>query len=235
MITITVAGLNIGIENQYDILPYLQDFVTDAAPDFTVHVTPEEIEKEGSIAPNTPAYLEFVCTNRKIAERLPEYHAFLFHGAAICKNDLCFVFTAPSGTGKTTHCKLWRSLYGETCEILNGDKPIIRRLGDNFYACGTPWRGKERFGGNQIKRIAGICLLNRGPENRIHPIEPGEALQFLMKQVYLPKEPAHLATQLALMDACFRTVPLYSLECTVSLEAARLAHDTMNPHASSPV
>ena len=232
MITISVAGLNVGIDNQYDILPYLKDFVTETEPDFTVRVTPEEIAAEGRAAQHTPDYLEFICINRKIAEVLPAYNAFLFHGAAILKDDLAFLFTAPSGTGKTTHCKLWSFVYRETCEMLNGDKPIIRLIDGAFCACGTPWRGKEGFGGNKIKKIAGICLLNRGKENQIRRVPADEILPFLMKQVYLPKNPVQLAAQLSLMDACFRTVPLYSMECFVTPGAARLSHDTMNPNAT---
>ena len=71
MITISVAGLNVGIDNQYDILPYLKDFVTETEPDFTVRVTPEEIAAEGRAAQHTPDYLEYICINRKIAEVLP--------------------------------------------------------------------------------------------------------------------------------------------------------------------
>ena len=54
MITISVAGLNVGIDNQYDILPYLKDFVTETEPDFTVRVTPEEIAAEGRAAQHPP-------------------------------------------------------------------------------------------------------------------------------------------------------------------------------------
>ena len=226
MITIRTAGLNIGIDNRFTQDFRFEGFTTDAEPDFTVSVDDTDLANEARFCPHTDSYLEFVCAYRKIAERLPDYDAFVFHGAVIARDSGAFVFSAPSGTGKTTHIRLWEACYPDAW-VLSGDKPIIRKEAGRFYACGTPWRGKEGMGCGQSLPITAICVLERGPENRVERVEDAEIVEALMHQVYLPKNPERLMRQLTLMDECFRQVPIYRLRCNMDPEAARVAYEAM--------
>ena len=90
-----------------------------------------------------PEYLETLALLRKVAEVLPEKDGFLMHGAVIQWKDKAYMFTAPSGTGKTTHIRLWRKYLGQGVSIINGDKPFIRIVDDCVRIYGTPWAGKE--------------------------------------------------------------------------------------------
>ena len=182
MITIRLAGVNIGIENQYDIAPRLEGWITDGQADFTVRVTPQELIREDEGRGMAADYLEFICAYRHIAERMPDYGAFVFHGAAIVMDELAYLFTAPSGTGKTTHAQLWRYGLEGKAWFLNGDKPILRRTPDGFHVCGTPWRGKEEYGVNEERPLQGLCLLSRGSENRIVPARSEEMVRFMLKE-----------------------------------------------------
>lgn len=229
MLTICLAGVNIGIDNQYDLAPRLQGWLTEAAPVFTVRVSPEELLREDDGSGKPPDYLEYICVYRKLAERLPDYDAFVFHGAAIAMDGRAYLFTAPSGTGKTSHGQIWRYLWADRAYFLNGDKPILRRGPEGFLACGTPWRGKEGFGVNETLPIQGICLLHRGTENRIERAAPEELIRFLTRQIYIPRDPDRAERLLQLLDACCRTVPAWSMRCTLNLDAARISYAAMRP------
>ncbi|MBQ2597494.1 MAG: hypothetical protein II581_06285 [Oscillospiraceae bacterium] len=234
MIAFSMAGLTILLENQYPHGPKYVDFPPLGAPDLTIRVSEAEIQAEQPELELTPGYREHVCAYRAIAEQLPDFDAFVMHGAAVVKDDAAYLFTAPSGTGKTTHLRLWRSVYPDSW-ILNGDKPTIRRFDGVFYACGTPWRGKERYGNAEMRPLAGICILSRGKENHIERVDSSAALVRLMRQVYICRDSQRLGKELALLDACFRSVPVYEMQCNMEPEAARVAYEAMrNAPAARP-
>lgn len=227
--TIHVAGINFEIVHQYDQNARFRGFTTDSEPSMSFMVNEDDIEAELSANQNLFArdYLEFISIYRKIAEVLPCFDAFVMHGAVISKDNRSYVFTAPGGTGKTTHIQLWRKCFPD-CWILNGDKPIIRKHNGIFYACGTPWKGKELLGTNRNKRIQSICFLKRSPDNRIDRLLPTDAVDSLMQQVYLSKEPDHLATLLSLIDELLQTVPFFTLHCNMEQSAAQTAYRALS-------
>ena len=231
MITIRMAGLNISIDNRFVHGSRFAGFETAQRPDFTVSVTNAELDAERRFNREPDEYLEFVCIYRKIAEMLADYDAFVFHSAVVARGDgPAFLFTAPSGTGKTTHIRLWCAQFPD-CSVLNGDKPIIRYTDGQFLACGTPWNGKEKLGSAESRPLHAICMLHRGTENHIRRATQAETAQFVMKQVYLPRDPARLAKQLALMNSCFTRIPMYTMYCNTEPEAARMAWEAMSADA----
>ena len=137
MITIKVAGLAIGIDNRFEYITRLAaDYLTDEPPLFTVRATEEDIAEEARMTDVRfpDGYLESIVSYRKIAEILPTYDAFVFHGAVLNYGGHALAFTAKSGTGKTTHTRLWLSEFGDKVHYLNGDKPIIRFIDGVPYA-----------------------------------------------------------------------------------------------------
>ena len=229
MITIYLAGLVIAIDNRYDFSHRVSDWICIGEPRFTVRVSEEELELEDEGRGLSREYLEFICAYRHIAERLPEYDAFVFHGAAVAMNGRAYLFTAPSGTGKSTHVAMWKCRYGWRAWCLNGDKPILRKSPEGFMVCGTPWKGKEEFGVNACLPIQAICLLHRGSANTVEPAAPEELSRFLMRQIYLPQDPERMEKLIALIDECCRTVPTWSMYCNRSRRAAEAAYEAMKP------
>ena len=227
MITIRLAGVNVGIENTYDLTPRLAGWITDAKPDFTVSMSPNERKKEAR--GYAPDYVEFICAFRHIAERMPSYDAFVCHGSVVAMDGRAYLFTAPSGTGKTTHTQLWLRRYPGRAWILSGDKPIFRRTPEGFLACGTPWRGKEDYGVNEELPVQGICLLGRGEENEILPAGPADMMRFLSKQIYFPKQAERMEKLLELLDQFCSTVPTWTMRCNMDLEAAEVSYEAMRP------
>lgn len=118
----------------------------------------------------TDAYLETLAVYRKIAEWMPMYNTLLFHGSVIAVDGKAYLFTAKSGTGKSTHTRLWREYFGERAVMINDDKPLLRITQEGVFAYGTPWDGKHRLSTNISAPLAGICILRRGNDNSIRMI-----------------------------------------------------------------
>lgn len=229
MITIKIADIPIGLECRYDYtVKYVKDYLTDEQPYFTVSASDEDIKCEQKISGvRVPDYYaENVVLYRKIAERLPDYDALVFHGAILECDGVAYAVTAHSGVGKTTHTRLWLAEFGDRVKILNGDKPILRIIDGTVTACSTPWMGKEGYGYNAKRPLGGIAFLARGTENLARRITPDTAVMRFMNQVYLSKgDVLKLTRSIQIADALLSGVPLYEFECNMQPEAARVAYD----------
>ena len=227
--TIKIAGLAIGLEFEYGhTLEYVKEFLTDEPPVFTVCATAEDIKLEheysGIRVPDR--YAENIVLYRKIAEKLPEYDALVFHGAVLEYGGVAYAVTAQSGVGKTTHTRIWLSEFGSDVKILNGDKPILRLIDGKPYACSTPWMGKEGYGYNAIRSLGGIAFLARGIENKSRKINPSDAVMRFMNQVYLSKgNILTLTKSMRVVDGILSLTPLYEFECNMQPDAAHVAHN----------
>ena len=201
--------------------------ITQADIDFEREKSAREDEfEEIPVRQFSDAYLETLAVYRKIAEKMPDYDTFLFHGSAIAVEGEAFLFTAKSGTGKSSHARLWRELLGDRAVMVNDDKPLIR-VHENGAATvyGTPWDGKHRLSSNIAVPVRAICILKRARENRIREITKQEALPMLIQQAYRPADPAALTKTLMLLDRL--NVKLYLLGCNMDISAAELSYHTM--------
>lgn len=228
------ADLCIGIESNYETTKkFCSAYLSkeDETEVFSVSSSLEEIEAEDDklSGVNYPMnYLETLAVLRKIAEKFPFYQRFLMHGATISFEGKAYMFTALSGTGKSTHIKLWRRFLGEQVQIINGDKPFLWvKDTEEVEIFGSPWAGKEKWQRNTSAPLSGICFLKRGTENRIREMKPEECLSLLMKQVYLPADGNAVGATLELLDRMLKIVPLYVLECDMSEQAVKTSFEAM--------
>ena len=235
---ISLAGFVFRIDSLYDeIYNMCSSYIVSSEDvDFTIKVCKEDIEKERERArlqeeregrcheDFSASYLETLAVYRRIAETMPEHDVFLIHGSALAVGDSCYLFKAPSGVGKTTHTELWlENIKGSF--IVNGDKPLIRRFGDNFILYGTPWAGKEGWNRNTSVPLKGIVFLNRGLENRIWRVSASDMLPFLISQTYRPSDIKAQKKTLELLQSLWSHVPFYKLECNMDKEAALIAYE----------
>ena len=184
MFSILLAGVPIGIDHRYAFVrKQCADYFSSEAPVFTVSAGEKELAEELSkcteelknTVPDLMGYCESVCLYRKICLELPRYNAFLFHSAAVKQGDSAYIFSAPSGTGKSTHLRLWMRRFGKELAVINGDKPILRLTQEGtFRVYGTPWAGKEGWQNNISGELRGICFLEQSPQNRIRRLTPEE-------------------------------------------------------------
>ena len=227
-----IADLNIEIKSRYDFVTrQCAAYVAPegAVADFSVTVSDEALAASHAQGPEfSLPYHESLCVYREICKKMLSYGGFLLHAAVIEVDGRAYAFSAPSGTGKSTHIALWRRYLGERVQIINGDKPILRYKDGSFIAYGTPWCGKEGWQRNASAKLAAISFLARSEENYIRRMESEEAIDLIFHQLLRPKAAAEMEATLALTDALLRKVPIYRLGCNISEDAARLAFETLS-------
>ena len=238
--TYLIGDQMIGISSLYSTVhDYCRDYRAEGAPVFFVETTPEDLvferersEQIGEVLPVQSEEirnkeLELLAVYRRIAEQMPFRDTFLFHGSAIAVDGAAYLFTARSGTGKSTHTRLWREMLGDRAVMVNDDKPLIRLTEDGAVVYGTPWNGKHRLGTNISVPLKAVCILERAKQNTIRAITREEAFPMLIQQSYRPLDPAALAKTLSLVDRLSRTVSLYRLGCNMDPNAAELSYNIM--------
>ncbi len=219
----SLASLTVSVSCRYEHVKNMCSayIIPDVSePDISASCTDAEIAAEIALLEGTsPQNAEFLCIYRSIARVLPSFNRAVFHGAAITYLSNGFLFTAPSGTGKSTHIKLWRKYLGDSVKIVNGDKPIIAADKNGVTVYGTPWAGKENWQRNTSAPLKGICVLKQGTDNKIRPLSKEESVSAFMRQIYLPDFENALADTLSVLDAIIRNVPVFELSCDISENA----------------
>ena len=219
------------------------EYSCEGAPEFTVETTEKDVafERERSAAEDaaqgrkpvsySSQYLETLAVYRKIADKMLEFDTILFHGSAIAVDGEAFLFTAKSGTGKSTHTRLWRELFGERAVMINDDKPLIKITEKGAFVYGTPWNGKHKLGANASAPLRAVCVLTRAKENRITKTDKKSVYPMLIQQTHRPKNALLMSKMLALADKLASSVGLYVLGCNMNPEAARVAYEGMKNDA----
>lgn len=220
-------------------LPFFKDYLTDAPADIQVITSMDDIVYERNRAAREDRlegiplrrfpdqYLETLAIYRKIAVEMLRHDTLLFHGSAISVDGEGFLFTAKSGTGKSTHTRLWREMFGDRAVMVNDDKPLLKIEDDRVMVCGTPWNGKHCLGTNIMVPLKGLCILTRAEENHIQRISASEAMPMLLQQSFRPADPVAVAKLLGLLEKMAQRVGLYRLGCNMDPEAAAVAYQGM--------
>ena len=164
---------------------------------------------------------------RKICAKLLERETLLFHGSAIAVDGVAYLFTAKSGTGKSTHTALWRQVFKDRAVMINDDKPLLKLTSDGVLVCGTPWNGKHGLGCNKMVPLKAICILERAEQNTIHPVDAVEALPMLLQQSFRTGTPNGTVLLFDILDKLTKMVQLYRLGCNMDPQAAIVAYEGM--------
>ena len=229
---IKVASLTVRlVGHQEQTLEFCKEYLTDdEMVDIFVSASDEEVDGEivRHACGGTREYYEKIYLFRQMAEKLPEFDRFAFHGAAIKVGGKGVIFSAPPGTGKTTHVMLLEKYFGDEITVINGDKPIIRVADEGATICPCPWAGKEGWQTKEEAPLSGIVLLKRGKVSSMKKISPSEYLEELIKQAYLPENSEMFLKTLELMDKATKNVPFYLLECDISKSAAEASFEVIS-------
>ena len=234
--TMAVAGFSVAVQSLFDSTKdYCRDFLTHLPPQYSVAVNPQDLSAEQRYLDEEAdreglrrrvfgqPFLERNFLQRRIARLLLPQGVLLLHGSAVALDGKGYLFTAPCGTGKSTHARLWRETLGAVA--VNDDKPFLRLTENGVLLCGSPWMGKHGLGQNITVPLQGICLLRRGSENRIESLSPHQAAPLLLPLCAQPEDAP-------LLSAIANRVGLWRLQCTISPEAARTAYEAMSQEVS---
>jgi len=218
---------------------YCRKYLTEAAPEHPISVSREELVAEQEAYAEearqegwkprtfTDPFLERSVIQRKAADLLFTKRILMLHGSTVAVDGFAYLFTAACGTGKSTHTRLWREVFGDRAVMVNDDKPFLRITDTDILACGSPWSGKHGLDTNVSLPLKGICLLRRGGENQIRKAATEDLLPMLLHQCHCPPGQQEALRELVI-HAAERT-PLWQMDCTKDPQAARMAHDAMSP------
>ena len=236
-----IAGLVAQVQPMFmSTREYCRAYLTDKKPEFFVETKPEDLEYEQKLLDLeaeeegmkrrkfTDPFLERNNIQRKIAFELLNRKTILLHGSTVGLNGAAYLFTAPCGTGKSTHTRLWRETFGNRAVMVNDDKTFLELTPKGVLAYGSPWGGKFGLETNICLPLKGICILRRGSENVIYPMNPEDALEELKHQTLLPDDPEGQAQGYALVEELAQKVNLWDLQCTKEPEAARVSYGAMS-------
>lgn len=239
MFNIRIAELVVRIDNKYDFVrEFCKDYiVNDELPaDIEILTIDREVMDEIISLGGRPesfakldykqkAFIryEHLYTYRKICNEMIRFNGFLMHAAVVAVDGEAYAFCAKSGTGKTTHMKLWLEKFGERARVVNGDKPILRYIDDTLYAFGTPWCGSERMGADIKAPLKAICFIERSATNSIARMAPSAVLGRIFHQLLMPQDEGLLDPFMNMIENMIAGTPCYLLRCNMEMEAADVA------------
>ena len=208
----------------------MKDYLTDddVEPEFHIEATDEDIAREKELSPHalSSAGYESTALYRKYIYIVMErYNAFFFHCSSIEVDGKAVMFTARSGTGKSTHRNLWLKNFGDRVTVINDDKPIIRRIDGEYRVFGTPWQGKESLGANISVPAYALCFLSRAEENYIGAIDTPQVIARALNQTVRPREPELMSNLLELLDGFLTQVRCFDLRVNMNDDAAVVAYN----------
>lgn len=231
----TFAGLIIEIKFHHTFGEKLCEkyrYVGTQQPDFSVEVTEEMLayERAYDMYHSGDGVLESLAAYRRICEIAFEYDCMFMHCSAISYQGNGILFTAPSGTGKSTHAALWRKYFCERVIAVNDDKPLLRFQNDVVYVCGTPWDGKHHISNNIMVPVKAIVVLSQGETNQIHKANKMQALYHILNQTIRPSDAGQMQKVLDLTQRLIASVPIYQMQCNISEQAVLTAYDCLKEH-----
>ena len=170
---------------------------------------------------------EYIWMGSEFYNALPAFGGMMLHSSAVVYNGKGYLFSAPSGTGKSTHTQLWLKEF-EGSYILNDDKPAIMLTDKGIYVYGTPFSGKTDWNVNTGVPLQGICALERGEKNTIERMSVEEATYRIMNQTVRPYDEEMMIKMLDVLDEVLGKIPTYKLYCNIDAEAAHISYEAMS-------
>lgn len=231
-----VADLIVEFEPRYDIMKsrvkqYI--YTGEKEPDVTINLSEQYFLDRQKENPHLSlSEVEALYTSSYFYTEIVKFDGIMLHASCVQYENYAYLFSANSGTGKSTHTHLWLEKFPEA-EILNDDKPAIRYIDGKFYAFGTPWSGKFDESINTKTEIAGITFLSRGETNEIERVEGNTATIDFLNQTVRPTNKNYMLQFMDILDKVLSEVPVYRLKCNMSLEAVETSYNKMNPRRNN--
>lgn len=228
-----IAGLTVKMDTFGKTIDQAEPYKIEPVEDVDIVVNSSDLVHYGyrydELWPEAPAERrEYLATGMMFYKHLLDFDGLRVHSSCVVVDDRAYLFTAFSGTGKSTHTNLWLNQFGDRAYILNDDKPALRLEDGVWYAYGTPWSGKHNISRNARVPVAGIACLERGEVNEIEPYSGIGAINAIMSQLERPDDAESRVKLLSLLDKLLSKVPVWKLKCNMDPEAAIVSYEAMS-------
>lgn len=167
---------------------------------------------------------EYMWTGEAFYNELLKHNGLMLHSSCVEKDGYAYLFSARSGTGKSTHTHLWLNTLSGT-RIINDDKPALIFENGVWYACGTPFSGKTDENVNTKIPIRAIVFLYRNKTNEVEKLPASKAVGLLLEQTINPANRTLAENMLSLADSLLKNIPVFSLGCNMDPQAAEIAYN----------
>ncbi len=167
---------------------------------------------------------EYMWTCEAFYNELLRHNGLMLHSSCIEKDGYAYLFSARSGTGKSTHTHMWLKKLSGT-RIINDDKPALIFENGVWYACGTPFSGKTDENLDVKIPVRAIVFLHRSETNQVKKMPPALAVTQFIEQTINPSDRTLAEKMLEYTDLILRNIPVFSLGCNLDPEAAEIAYN----------
>ena len=169
---------------------------------------------------------EYICCSAAFCRNIVQHGRFFLHASAVVYEGEAYLFSAPSGTGKSTHTAFWQKLFPGSY-ILNDDKPVICPQQGRITAWGTPFAGKTDLQVNREVPLRGICFLRKGNIPQLRQVTEDEALALMLNNTYRPGSSEGMNRLLDMIEQTVTQIHVYEMSCTREPQAAELSYRVM--------
>lgn len=222
-----ISGLTVAMDSFGKTVAQAEPYRCEPAqPDIRITSAPETLHAQNPQLPLDSC--EYLSTGASFYCQLLKFDGLMLHASAVVLDGRAYLFSAPCGTGKSTHTGLWKQVFGSRAAILNDDKPALRLEDGTWYAYGTPWSGKYDISINTRVPLAGICFLHQAPENTIAPYSGTGVIHDLLTQTPRPQDPQLRFQLMGLLDRLITTVPIWQMGCNMDPGAAVVSYEAMS-------
>ncbi|MBQ2643285.1 MAG: hypothetical protein IJF94_05735 [Eubacterium sp.] len=201
------------------------DWTEDEA-DEVINLTREQYDIQAEEISGTYENAEYMLTGALFNRMLLVHNGCMLHSSAVAVDGFAYLFSADSGTGKSTHTRLWVEHFGNRAQIINDDKPALRKIDGTWYAFGTPWSGKTDQSVNDKFELGAIVFLERSETNWIEREDFKDAIpKFFRQTVRKLNFEKNMDLVLSNMEEVLRDTPIFKMGCNISDEAVVTAYE----------
>lgn len=169
--------------------------------------------------------LEYIYLGSAFNKKVGSVGGMMIHSSSIAYNDSGLLFSAPCGTGKSTHTRLWKEKFGDKVRFINDDKPVIRFVNDMPVVCGTPFSGKSILNSNIQIPMQAYIYLERAENNSIEPMNKKKALFCLSEQTLKTNLDKNVYLRnLNYIEKIIEKTPCFNLKCNPTTEAVDIVY-----------
>lgn len=214
-------------ETAYWYEPYLYDGEEEA--EFSVEALAEEIEYYVTNGVDiTPPIAENMILGNKFNRRLMKYFGSYIHSSALVFDGKAYLFSAYSGTGKSTHTRKWVKRFGDRAVVINDDKPSFRLVDGKCIIYGTPFAGGTDIQKNTSAELGALVFIERSEKNSLEKIPPAKSVSLLLSQSPGRANERVGERQLEMFSEILTKYPAYLLKCNMNDEAVDVAMGILN-------